>query len=344
MAEPGDEGTTKPDELELLVNRILPHIDARLEQSDMSFGERMLFAATTIVDDLVLEIRCGDVVEDKAIRTDYVTRPWFAILYHHVQNWYRQHYGDALDRNEGGHAYGFVLVRGLPVELVVPLTRGRVETPGETAWLSFPKEVEDGEDPLAWLTKPPNVASLAPGDKKTLIEDARTIATALRSIRVNSMGVEPPDDVADSLLDGVLAEFESAARKAVRNEAAGRPGALWNIHLAVERTLKAFNQHKTGNFRQIHNLYELFDDVASHGITADRKLLKKLRRDSDVIDNRYGLGDIPSVQEVFTAYKASLMLVSSIVGSFKRKFNVGGASFLLGKPPWTTLPPSSADR
>jgi hypothetical protein len=86
-------------------------------------------------------------------------------------------------------------------------------------------------------------------------------------------------------------------------------------------------------------LFELYDDVAGHGITANRNLLRTLRRESEVIDNRYGLGDVPTIQEVFAAYKAGLTFVSSVVQLFKRKISIGGGSFLLAKPPWTTLPP-----
>jgi HEPN domain-containing protein len=343
MVEQSAETIKKSDELAEYIGKVMPYIDARLEHSEVSLTERLLVAATIFVDEMVVKVGYGDTEEDKTNSTDYVTRPWFAIIYHHVENWYREHYGEALNVNEGGRAHGYVLVRSLPVELIVPLTRSRVETPGETAWLSFPKEVESDEDPLRWLGKSPNVAALGDDDRKALIKDVREVATALRSIRVNNMGIEPSDHKMYGLLNGIPGEFESAAQKAVRNETAGRPAALWNIHLAIERALKAFSQHKTGKFRETHNLFDLFDDVAAHGITARRNALKKFRRESDVIDNRYGLGDAPTVQEAFAAYKTGLTFVSSVVQSFQRKMSIGGASFLLGKPPWTSLPPTKKD-
>lgn len=205
------------------------------------------------------------------------------------------------------------------------------------------QEVEADENPLEWLNKSPKVAALDDASKERLARDAGEVASALRSIRVNGMGIEPSDAAVEGLLDGVLAEFETASRNAMRNDAAGRSGALWNVHMAVERTLKAFNQHKTGSFRQIHNLFELFDDIAGQATKADRNLLKKLRRDSDIIIERYGLGNPPSAQEVFTSYRAGLLLATGIMKSFKRKYNIGGASFLLQKPPWVTLPKSNAD-
>ena len=45
--------------------------------------------------------------------------------------------GRRLQRGETSTATGVVLVRGVPVEVRVPLTRSTVETPGETTWLHF---------------------------------------------------------------------------------------------------------------------------------------------------------------------------------------------------------------
>lgn len=343
MAEQGAEIIEQPGKLEEYVDKVMPYIDARLERSDVSLTERILLAATIFVDEFVFEVRNGETVHDKSSSSDYVVSPWFAMLYRHVDDWYREHYGKALDVNPGGLAQGYVLVRSIPVEFTVPLTRSRIETPGETTWLSFPKEVESDEDPLGWLGTSPNVAALGERDRQGLVQDTTEIATAIRAIRVNTMGIEPSDDTMYGLLNGVPGEFEAAAQKALRNDAAGRPAALWNIHLAIERVLKAFSQHKIGTFRETHNLFKLFDHVAAHGLLADRNVLKKFRRESDVIDNRYGLGDAPTAQEVFSAYKAGLTFTSSVVKSFKRKMNIGGASFLLKKPPWTSLPSKPKD-
>jgi hypothetical protein len=106
----------------------------------------------------------------------------------------------------------------------------------------------------------------------------------------------------------------------------------------VERTLKAFAQHRAGTFRQIHNLYELFDDIAGYATAVDRNLLKKLPRDRDVMSDRYGLRGTPTIWETYEAYKAALSLVGSVSRHFKRKISFGGGGVLLRKPPWTTLP------
>jgi hypothetical protein len=322
--------------LEQAIYGHLPLIDAYLAARDLLLATRPFEAAAMFVRDCVIEV---SIDPDK---DDFAAKPWFAIIYRYVENWYRVTYGEAMNRGPGNVAYGVVLIRGLPVELAVPLTRSKVETPGKTAWLSFPVTVEHDENPFDWLRAPPNLESLGTAEISEIRKDAGAIATALRSIRIDFMGVEPHDDIVSGLLDGILAEFESAARQILRVDATGRASALWSFQMAVERTLKAFAQHKSGTFREIHNLYLLFDEIAGYGTGADRNLLKKLPRDSDVMDDRYGLRGTPTVWETFEAYKAALSIVSSVSRHFNRKISIGGGSLLLRKAPWITLPSEDA--
>ncbi|WP_027547601.1 hypothetical protein [Bradyrhizobium sp. WSM2254] len=332
MVEKGPDERGKKPTLKDAIYGHMPLIDTRLAADESLLAVRPFEAAAMFVKDCVFE------VSNDPDKDDFAAKPWFAIIYHHVEAWYRETYGDAMKRGAGNVACGVVLVRDLPVELAVPLTRSKVETPGETAWLFFPVTVEQDEDPLDWLMAAPSLATLNKAAKEGVGKDAVAIATALRSIRIDFMGIEPHDDAVFGLLEGVLAEFESAARQMLRAEPTGRASALWTLQMAVERTLKAFAQHKAGTFRQIHNLYELFDDVAGYGTGADRNLLKKLPRDRDVMSDRYGLRGTPTIWETYEAYKAALLLVSSLSRHFKRKINVGGGGVLLRKPPWTTLP------
>jgi hypothetical protein len=121
----------------------------------------------------------------------------------------------------------------------VPLTRSKVEIPGETAWLYFPVTIAEEEDPLKWLKGAPNLTQLSDADRDRVLSDAIDVAVALRQVRMNLMGVEPHDDAVHELLEGVLAEFESAAHQLLRSESTGRASALWTLQMAVERVLKA---------------------------------------------------------------------------------------------------------
>jgi hypothetical protein len=336
MKSPSEPAETAPRDLKQAIYQFMPLIDPILAAAETPLGMRALHAATRFVEDLVVDVSTE--TDKENFKENFALKPWFAIIYHHVDNWYRETYAEALKRGHEKTACGVVLVRDLPVELDVPLTTSRIETPGETAWLTFPVTVEEDEEPLSWLKGAPNIVHLSEQDQTRVLNDAVEVATALRSIRINFMGVEPRDDTVSGLLEGVLPEFESAARQILRRETSGRASALWTLQMALERVLKAYAQHRMGTFRQIHNLFELFDDAARHGFNGDRELLKKLPRDREVMSDRYGLRGTPTLQEMIEAYNAALTLVSVASGQFNRKFNVGGASFLLRKAPWITLP------
>jgi len=313
----------------------LSNIDAELSAYEVPLKIRPLRASIMFVKDYVSEVSGDD-------KNNFEAKPWFAIIYHHVEQWYRDHYGPAFDRDRSAIASGVVLVRDIPVEIRVLLTRSRVETPGETAWLLFPVEVAGDENPFTWLVDPPKLDKLLADERSKLTKQTTDIGTALRAIRINLMGVEPSDNVTQGLLDGVLAELEASARNILRNDTSGRGSALWALQMAVERTLKALSQHKRGSFREIHNLFELFDDVTAHLSTIDRNLLKKLPHDKQVITDRYGLGGTPTLWEAANAYNAALEIISGISRLFKHKFYVGGGGVLLKRPPWLSLPSEDA--
>ncbi|MGZ2432642.1 hypothetical protein [Neorhizobium petrolearium] len=308
-------------------------IDEYLSASEIPVSQRVTQAAMLFVQDWIIEIKDDD-------KTDFYVKPWFAIIHHHVKEWYRDHYGPALERGGTSTAMGVILVRGVPVELRVPLTRSTVETPGETAWLHFPVTIEDGEDPESWLVGSPPIDRLDRRERTKLAAKLAAVGTGLRRIRINLMGIKPSDETVNGLLEGVLPDFESAAGNIARKDAVGRGAALWSLQMAAERTLKAFAQHKTGTFRQSHDLFVLYDDVKDHGIAGKRDLLRKMPREPQVMSDRYGLGGAPTITEVMNAYDAALALVSQASRSFGRDIYVGGARFLLKKPPWLELPPA----
>lgn len=318
-------------ELKEAIAERLVLIDQYLSAAEIPVPQRLTQAAFIFVNDWITDIKGDD-------KTDFALKPWFAIIYDHVQEWYNEHYGPATESNTSGVVSSVVLVRGIPIEVKVPLTRTTVETPGETIWLHFPATIEDGECPEDWLVGAPPIGKLDQRERAKLAAKLVDVGTGLRRIRINFMGIKPDDDIVNRLLKGVLPEFESAAGNITRNETSGRGPALWSLQMAVEKTLKAFAQHKIGEFRYSHDLFSLYDDVKNHGISAKRTLLNKMPRVQQIKSFRYGLGDIPSITDVMNAYDAALMFVSQTSQSFDRDVCVGGARFLLKKPPWLELP------
>jgi len=309
-------------------------IDEYLSSAETPVPQRVTQAAFMFVQDWIIDISGDD-------KTDFALKPWFAVIYHHVEEWYREHYGPAAKSGGSAVAASVVLVRGIPIGVMVPLTRMTVEIPGETTWLHFPVTIEEGENPESWLVDTPPLDKVDKGERSKLTTKLFDVGSGLRRIRINLMGIKPSDETVNGLLEGVLPEFESAARNIIRKENSGRGAALWSLQMAVEKTLKAFAQHKTGTFRQSHDLFVLYDDVKDHGITAKRSLLNKMPREPQVMSNRYGLNGTPGIAETMSAYNAALAFVSETSQAFARDISIGGARFLLKKPPWLELPPAN---
>lgn len=306
-------------------------IDECFEANEIPVSQRTSLAAFIFVQECIVSV-------DGDNKSNFTSKPWFAIIYHHVKEWYEEHYGPTTS-SEPSCALGVVLVRGIPIKMQVPLTRSEVETPGETAWLHFPVEIDDEEDPQLWLVNPPPLDKLTSSQLKKLDKKIKDVGTRLRCIRMNLMGIEPSDETVNGFLNGVLTEFESAANNILRQDVSGRGSALWSLQMGVEKILKAFAQHKTGTYQHSHNLFSLYDDVKEHGISAQRTLLNKMPRSEQVISGRYGHGSITSITEVIDVYNAALEFASEASNSFHRGINIGGASFLLKKPSWLELPP-----
>lgn len=318
-------------ELPEYIAQVLEPIDAGFSEAEVPLKRRPLRAAIIFINDLVLEIR-GDTKED------FETKPWFKVLYHHIDEWYRERYGPAFDNEATNIALGVTLVRKLPVELRIPLTRTKAEVSGQTVWLSFPIVVEDDEDVLSWLVDPPTLDKLSPNELSDLKQRIVKVATSLRIIRINMEGVSPSDAKVSGFLQGVLVEIENAARNLLRSDTSGRGTALWSLQMAAERALKAFSQHTRGTYTETHDLFRLFDEISIPNGNVERDLLKALPRQDSVIEGRYGMGHMPTLLEVMAAYDATIAIVSGILPLFKRRIHVGGTKILINRAPWLSPP------
>lgn len=115
-------GDARKDELREYIRDLMPIIDSDLSLREIPLSQRPFEAGIITVRKFVVEVS-GDDNKD-----DFAAKPWFAVIYHHINQWYRDRYGSLLDHNPSGFARGVVSIRDIPIEIKVPLTRSRVET------------------------------------------------------------------------------------------------------------------------------------------------------------------------------------------------------------------------
>ncbi|RWC84740.1 MAG: hypothetical protein EOS72_28850 [Mesorhizobium sp.] len=308
-------------------------IDLELQLEELALWQRPLRAAIKFTLESIIEIR-GDTKEN------FATKEWFAIIFHHIENWYRETYGSAFEKSSGDSVCsGVLLIRHVPVELRVPLTRTTPGTPGETVWLHFPIAMERGEKPEDWLINPPNLAKLEPSETRKLHKRMAATAVSLRRIRMNTMGVIAADNEIKELIEGVLADLQNCAKGLIANDDAMRGAAMWSLQMAAERTIKAFIFQKTGKkYREIHDLFYLYDDALPHCAGINRNLLKKLPNSREMVDGRYGLGGKWTIHFATEAYFVGLTLIAEFTSLLDRSLSVGGGRALVKRPRWSTLP------
>lgn len=325
---PADEETTT---FEGMLKEHLELIDLELHVEEVPLWRRPMQASIKFVIESVEEIR-GDTKEG------FATKPWFAIIYQQVEQWYRTNYGAAFEKSGSSNrvANGTVIVRHMPVRVAVPLTRTTIETPGETVWLHFPNCVVKGEDPWNWLLDPPNLTTLGSSQRSRVLRRISGIATAYRQIRTNTIGVDGPSEVG-ALLNGVLGELNTSAECILSGSESNRGAAMWALQMAVERTAKALILQRTNKMPdETHNLSTLYDATIPQG--ESRKLLGKIPVAREMIDGRYGLGPMWTQQYMAEAHFAALQIIADLSGKLGRKMSIGGGRFLLKRPPWRTLP------
>ncbi len=324
-----DVDTFSGDELKDYIERVADLLDTDLRNRGVELNQRPMMAAQQFVDHFIVSL-------SEAPKENYLVTRSFAVIFAHFTAWYKDRYGEAFQNfDTGGNAVVLAEVRGAVVEVRVPLTRSEVEEEGVTAWLIFPAQVDPCENPLKWLHHAPPLAGL---DAKSIAKIRRDISKAagdIRTIRIFLMGPGKDNDVIHGLLRGVVSDLEASAHLILKRDAAGRQGAMWPMHIACEKVLKALALQQNGSFREIHNLFELFDDVKDHLPAGLRTKLRDIPVDRAQMDARYGQASPPSEIQAYKAYKAALAFVAGVARNLKADLYVANARFLLKRAPWT---------
>lgn len=318
-----------------MLTEVLPVIDEHVSSSPLH--RRPLLAAIEFTQTFIMEVKddSNSISEGVGEYTDFVKRPWFSKIFGWVEDWYRDQYGAALENPIDDHLHGVVLISGAPFAINVPATVMRPDKPGETAWFSWPNKVLDGEVPTRWLVGPPKIEKFEEPARTAVEAIAAEVAGALRRIRSGLMGVPRSDKKMEGLTAGILPSLEQAVRLVLKQDRERLQKSYWELQMACEHALKALQQYKTGKFTETHDLFTLWDRIPEADAAFPRDLLKSIPRSREEMSNlRYSLGDRDDVAEWFDCYRAVLKVVSGAIKPMI-KLDLGEASFLIGRPPWT---------
>lgn len=307
----------------------MEEIDPILAEQEIPLKTRPLSAALMFVKHFIVEVSHGN-------KENPFEEPWFAVIYHHVREWYEDTYGNAWVNGTKGIT-GAVLVRRIPTEFQVPNTKSKVEVEGESSWMIYPSKIDDDENPERWLVNPPNLDRLDQSETEALSADMLTVASCLRQISVFVNTCQSPNSDFLRLSRGIPDELEAAARCLVSNTFSSIQSSIWSMQMALERALKSLSIQQRGEFRETHDLFSLYDDLRDISASLDRNSLKKFPRWRENVSRRYSLGTNADLEEAFEIYKFSLRFIRDAAELWDRKIEMLDGGFLIKKPAFLNL-------
>lgn len=316
-------------------------IDPIFEKEGLPLRHRPFQAAKEIVQNFVIEVKEGEGPAQKpGTATDFVITPWFKHVFRATSKWYETRLGQAMAPKKDTIS-GAVLIYGVPFRIAIPTTTTRPGKPGhggmvETVWVRFPDTVLADENVTSWLITPPNLEAMPAATLADVQKQITDMATALRSIRTNLMAAGATGD-AIGLQKGVLANLETFVELIHTQEPKCIQKAYWELQMACESAFKAVLLQRKGQFREIHDLFLLYDDLnAVRPLGVSRDLLKGLPKWKEMAELRYGLGTRESLSDCFECYRTTLAVAKAVVAEAGPGgiSGLGQAEFELACPPW----------
>lgn len=308
------------------LNEALPQIDKVLGQANVPISTRKL-EAFDIVRDTMLEVS-----DYKAFLHSDVHGKLRVI----IEDWYRDHYGDAVDDDGDNFFVSMLLVHGTPFAMLVPKRFRIFADEANMIWIGWPASVQTEEDPLSWVDNRGVIERLSREDLEDARKAALETANLVRSIGFDLRDLEHDENMRIAeLAESIRADIQSSARNLCERNDAGLRSAAWNASQATEKALKILIWRKGQEPPYIHVLSELAVRAESLGAEAiDRGKLALIPSGRDATNIRYG-GEI-TLSKAADAYGSALMLIRQVVFEAKpdTEFNVREARFKFLRPPW----------
>lgn len=315
-------------EIDKIFDHFLPELDKAYSKAGLSLIERPLKAASFIVEHVVIEVEGCE-------KDDFLEAPWFAAFYDCAERWYENRYGDLSENNSADYLPSLVMIFDRWFLIHVPVRfRGEVEE-DSTVWVYFPTKVRVEEDPFEWFVSGPNIPKMSKSGAKRASDRLEKVAAISRKINLNLWA----DFTEKSQSDGashIKSHLATAAHHFSTNTAHGAQLAIWELHLAIEKSLKLWLNQRGLPVGGTHDLVELNDDItkANKSSILHGKDLLKLPSSTESIKYRYAELRAPSLERQREIYEISLSVVCQITDTLKRKYQFFDAGLKIKQPPW----------
>lgn len=314
-------------ELKDAIDEHMPFIDEILQESKVAIFDRFMHAASIFVDVAITDSSFGS--KEELLKSE----AFFKGIIPLVSDWYWEKYGE-LARSPKNKIYsGIINPYGQPVLLKIPSTTSRIEVQNETAWLIFPDCLQESESLADMIQTPLILDKLPANEKDVLLSEFEEVVSMTRSINLNIMSASELDAEATNMAQGIWSHFEKAIVDIFSFQNQQASIGCWELHLAIEKTLKVYLKQVDGKKHYGHNLNALGGKARIYIPEIDLSMIKSLPSDKDAIQLRYS-ELVKNVDEAVGYYKKALALVFFITSKLSRKYKFNNASFLIKMAPW----------
>ena len=233
------------------VDEHMPFIDSLIQESNIPIFDRFMRAAILFVDVAINDSSYRS--KEELLESKFFSEGIIPL----VNDWYLGKYGGLAINSRNKALSGIINPFSQPVLIKIPSTTSRVEVPNETAWLTFPDCLQEGET-LNDMIQTPSVLDKLPSEEmEVLLSEFDDVVSMTRSININIMSASDLDIETTDMVQGIWSHFEKAVTDILSFRGQQASIGCWELHLAIEKTLKVFLKQMDRKKHLGHDLNKL---------------------------------------------------------------------------------------
>ncbi|MDQ7832376.1 MAG: HEPN domain-containing protein [Desulfovibrionaceae bacterium] len=296
-----------------VANEWFERLDRFLAHSDVKISDRPLDVAFLLVKNEIVVPDCG-------MTENFVAERWFTDLLKYVRIWYDDKYGNF--KKEKSTIKGVILIYGTPYLVNVPVTVTKASKNQEKHLEVYcPRSVLDGERILDMIVSPPNFNSMDQQLRNSILKRVKSIVVMLRNINID-LSLAAVSEQYYAMRQSVVQHLNNAVEQFVKNQIGPSCFMHWDIHLAIEKTLKIYLLQRDHAFPKTHDLRKLFKIAGgSKELGFDEKLFRAIPSDKQIVNFRY-YGSYASNLDFMLTYKAVVAIIKRISRKITHTFGV----------------------
>ncbi len=313
-------------ELKSAINQHLPFIDGLLANRHVPVFERYMRAASIFVNSF-FEFSSINAKAEFLKSIIYIEE-----ILPIVNDWYWDRYGELARHPKRNPYSGLLTLYGQPIRVKIPANTIRIEVPDESAWFTYPDHLLDSESIATMIEPKVDLEKLDRRVKDNLITQAGLIVSWTRKINLYINMASRLDDESRNMANGIWPHFEQAISNILSFKSELASTACWELHIAIEKSLKVLIKDKCNEKASGHCLNTLSNKAKLYVSGLNTDLVRKFPSAKDAIKSRYAEMPI-STYKALEYYKIALEQVRDITKWLERDLIIDNGSILLKKHP-----------